>query len=58
MLVDNAPDAIHLPREDVTSTATKPAEVVDVQNRFGFAQIESGLRNSNVSQVIGNRLNW
>ena len=52
MLVYNAPDAPHLPHQDVTTTATQSTEVVDVENCFGFAEIESGLRNSNVSQIV------
>jgi hypothetical protein len=52
VLIHNVPDATHLLHQDVASPATQPAEMVDVQDRFGFIEIESGLRNGNVSQVV------
>jgi hypothetical protein len=56
VLIHNVPDTTHLPHQDVTSTTTQSAEVVDVQDRFGLIEIESGLRNRNVSEVVGEAL--
>jgi len=40
VIVYNTPDAIHLPRQDVTSAATSATVVVKVEDRFCFAEVE------------------
>src|SRR5215470_5980162 len=47
------PDAIHLPHQDVTATTTQPGTVVvNVQDRFCFAEVESGLRDRECVQAV------
>lgn len=57
--VYNTPDAIHLPRQDVTSTTTPGRLAVKVEDRFCLAEVEPGLRNREYlpTLVVGKAFN-